>query len=386
MISKFPIGVSTTSAATAALNMDSAHAEVSQPQKLQSPRDAFINGRKGAKEAVNDMLGGLRPNNAQALKAKPGGPLPDFAKIGIIGGMGPAAGNAAAERLVDIFQSEFAVKSDQAHGAYVLVSDSPNIGDRTAYAKDNLPPDLGTRGRDERIKMLTDPRADNPYHGMKDAIDEAVSAGAKVLVITCNTAHIWFDALEAHAASKGVKLLHIADSVAEEVNKAMDGKGERRYPINIGQLATNGTNSTGLYQNRLANKYPGQFSITVPEEEQQQKTMGSIYGTEKFPVKGGLETNGIKGGEYKNSRDLMLEPAKTLVDGGAQVVTGACTEVPLVINQKDFDAHNVQFVDTLRSLMALAATVAKDMADVDKNPIEHSLSQAFSQMKDVPQH
>ncbi|MBF7142214.1 MULTISPECIES: aspartate/glutamate racemase family protein [Pseudomonas] len=380
MIPRIP----TANVASAAANLACAQADISKSQPPAiSPRDAFVNEGRSALKAVSDILGGQRPGNTQALEAKRGGALPDFAKIGIIGGMGPAAGNAAAERLVDIFQNEFAVKSDQAHGAYVLVSDSPNIGDRTAYAKDNLPPDLGRRGRDERIKMLTDPRADNPYHGMKGAIDQAASAGAKVAVITCNTAHIWFDALEAHAESKGVKLLHIADSVAEEVNKAMDGKGGRHYPVKIGQLATNGTNSTGLYQNRLASKYPNQFSITVPDEEQQQKTMGSIYGTKNFPVQGGPETNGIKGGEYKNSRDLMLEPAKTLVDGGAQVVTGACTEVPLVINQKDFDAHNVQFVDTLRSLMALAATQAKQMADTDKTALGNELNQHFSQLKTV---
>jgi len=367
-----------------AVNLASAQAEIgkSQPPAI-SPRDSFLNQGRSALRAVSDMLGGPRPVNTQALEAKRGGPLPDFAKIGIIGGMGPAAGNAAAIHLVDIFQNEFAVKSDQAHGAYVLVSDSPNIGDRTAYARDNLPLDLSTRGREERIKTLTDPRADNPYHGMKESIDQVASAGAKVAVITCNTAHIWFEALEAYAESKGVKLLHIADSVVEDVKKAMDDEGEPRYPVPIGQLATNGTNSTGLYQNRLASKYPGEFTITVPDKEQQQKTMGSIYGTKNFPVKGRPDTNGIKGGEYINSRNLMLEPAKALVDGGAQVVTGACTEVGLVISQKDFDAHNVQFVDTLKSLMALAATEAKQMADTDKAALGNELNQTFSQLKNT---
>lgn len=376
----------TTAASLAppAINLAPAQAEISHAQSpTETPREAFAKGRKGAKDAVTDMLGGPRSNNGQAVAAKRSGPLPDFAKIGIIGGMGPAAGNAAAERLVDIFQNDFGVKSDQAHGAYVLISNSPNIGDRTAYAKDHLPPDLGTRGRDERIKTLTDVRAENPYHGMHEAIDQVADAGAKVAVITCNTAHIWFDALESHAQAKGVKLLHIADSVAEAVNKAMDGRGERRYPVKIGQLATNGTNSTGLYQNRLALKYAGQFDITVPEAEKQQKTMGSIYGTKNFPVAGGPETDGIKGGEYEASRELMLDPAKALVAGGAQVVTGACTEVPLVITQKDFDPNKVQFVDTLRSLMALAATEAKHMADADKNAIARSLSETFSQVRNV---
>jgi aspartate racemase len=76
---------------------------------------------------------------------------------------------------------------------------------------------------------------------MRAGIHHLLTAGAGVIVMPCNTAHYWYDAL---TADLPVPFIHIADAAVRTVQAP---KGER-----IAVLGTSATLKLGMYQTRLA--------------------------------------------------------------------------------------------------------------------------------------
>ena len=69
--------------------------------------------------------------------------------------------------------------------------------------------------------------------------------------------------------------------------------------------------------------------------------MSSIYGE-----------SGIKAGFISSeNREKILKASKALIEKGAQGIIGGCTEVPVVVHQRDIE---VPFFDSL-NILALAA-------------------------------
>ena len=103
-------------------------------------------------------------------------------KLGILGGMGPAASAEFVNRLI----AQTSASCDQEHIPFVLWSD-PRVPDRSTSLrnKDDLP-----------LSWLL-----NGIQGLK-------SAGCNCIVIPCNTAHFWFDEMKKHA-SWNSKIIHI---------------------------------------------------------------------------------------------------------------------------------------------------------------------------------
>ena len=109
----------------------------------------------------------------------------------------------------------------------------------------------------------------------------------------------------------------------------------------IGLLATTGTVEVGIYHKALK-----EIQVITPDEEGQKKVMDAIYGE-----------RGIKVGYTEGSpRRDILEVAEALIEVGAEAIIMGCTEISLVLNQKDL---SVPLIDPLQILAEVVVKKAK---------------------------
>jgi aspartate racemase len=213
-------------------------------------------------------------------------PQPKPFKIGIVGGVGPAATVDFLDKIVKATPA----KKDQEH-IKVVVEQNPQIPDRTR----NL------------ILGEIDPTI--PLYATCRRLE---AAGADIITIPCNTAHAYVEDLQQHLSIPIVSMLKTTiDHIA-----ATYGTSRR-----VGLLATTGTVRTGVYH-AVAK---GIFDLMVPDDAHQEKVMASIYG----PL-------GVKAGYTEGQcMDDLLAGVKHLVDRGAEILILGCTELPVLIDESD---------------------------------------------------
>ncbi len=229
--------------------------------------------------------------------------------IGILGGMGPEATAAFFSMLVRFDNAT----SDQDH-LHIIVDSDPSIPDRTRYLLESGP---------------------NPLPAMLGSARRLIAAGADIAGMPCMTAHALLDQLRHNCT------LHIL-SAFEETSIALK---EISPPIrNLGILATRGTRQAMLFETAFPDK-----NIVWPDEALHQSlVMEAIYGSK-----------GIKAGNLGNEpKHLLLEAVHILQNQGAEAIVAGCTEVPLVLSQKDID---MPFIDPMYHLArALVSTARKE--------------------------
>ncbi|OGD19161.1 MAG: aspartate racemase [Candidatus Aminicenantes bacterium RBG_16_63_16] len=136
-------------------------------------------------------------------------------------------------------------------------------------------------------------------------------AGADILVICANTMHKMADEVQ---RSIGIPLLHIADVTAEAV-KARSFK-------TVGLLGTRYTMEQDFYKERLRLKHG--LEVIIPGEKERDLIHAILY-------------NELCLGEIKEkSRRAFQEIIAGLEAQGAQGIILGCTEIPLIVSQKDF--------------------------------------------------
>ncbi|MGH8185191.1 MAG: aspartate/glutamate racemase family protein, partial [Steroidobacteraceae bacterium] len=136
--------------------------------------------------------------------------------LGVLGGMGPLA---TADFLAKLIRATPAAR-DQDH-LPVIICSFPNIPDRTEAIMSGGP---------------------SPLASMRRAMRVLCSCGSARIAIPCNTAHHWFEELQ---ACSPFKILHIVDAVLEELVL-------RSFThANVALLATAATLRSGVYGKRL---------------------------------------------------------------------------------------------------------------------------------------
>lgn len=193
--------------------------------------------------------------------------------------MGPAATADMFQKFIQLTPAS----CDQNH-IPLLISSIPDIPDRSACILNHQ--------QDPEQHLLT------YLHNLE-------KAGATCIVIACNTAHFWFDRLQ---AKSNVKMLSMIDST---VNCAVK-MGVKK----IGLLATNATVATKLYQNALEKQG---IDVVLPTTEGQNQVMESIYL--------------YKAGKIEQSVSLMEIEQQALLEQGAECIILGCTEVPLILSE-----------------------------------------------------
>lgn len=162
--------------------------------------------------------------------------MPGTRKVGILGGMGPAAGADFLRLFVGACEARLRASgspvSDQAFPEHWLAQ--LPVPDRT-------------------LALLED--GPSPFEGMVSGIEGLQSHGVATIAIACNTAHAWHAKLQ--RSHPDVELLHIVEETAKYL------AAQRIDAVCL--LATQGTYSLGFYQAALAERGIGCHLPTEPE-------------------------------------------------------------------------------------------------------------------------
>ncbi|MCF8002256.1 MAG: aspartate/glutamate racemase family protein [Halanaerobiales bacterium] len=137
-------------------------------------------------------------------------------------------------------------------------------------------------------------------------------AGADMVLICTNTMHKMAPEVQ---ESINIPLIHITDAASDEIKKQSIKK--------VGLLGTNFTMEQDFYKGGLKDKHG--IEVVVPNEEERKIIHNVIY---KELISGIIKDESRK--EFKK----IIEKLKTR---GAKGVVLGCTEIPLLIKDKDVD-------------------------------------------------
>ena len=221
-------------------------------------------------------------------------------RLGILGGMGPAASAEFVNRLI----AQTPASCDQEHIPFVLWN-NPQVPDRST----------SLRNEDDR-----------PLPFLLQGIQVLKAVGCDLVVIPCNTAHFWYDDM----IKLKVPIVHIVDSVADALRDAGVENGT------IGVMGTQATVELGLYQQKLNES--GWDCIVPTKEEMDTLVQPAI--------------DMIKGGKILESQLSIIKVIHSLIDRGAQAVVLGCTELPLAI--KIASEKGVPIINSIDSLVKSA--------------------------------
>lgn len=218
--------------------------------------------------------------------------------VGIIGGMGPFAGahyvGLFLEECARLIEEGGASVTDQRFPPHYLFQ--LPVPDRTSAL-------LGPHGEYGQV-----------LQALSGQMDGLKALGARVVAMSCNTAHAWHAELQGR--HPGMTLLHIGDATADYLL----GQGETE----VGLLSTAGTVKSGVYAEALARVG---IACREPNEEELDLVMRGIY-------------DGVKAGDNELGRAcfasaLLRMRRRTGVTGFLM----ACTEIPLALRTADVPAE-----------------------------------------------
>jgi len=218
-------------------------------------------------------------------------------RLGILGGMGPAASAEFINRLIQ----QTPASCDQEHIPFVLWNE-PRTPDRSISMR---------AGNDDPL----------PY--LKEGILSLKFVGCDYIVIPCNSAHYWYDEMN----KLGIPILHIVDSVVDELT-CLDIDNQT-----IGVMGTQGTIEYGIYQNHLENQ--GWKCIVPDKAEMDYFVQPAIH----F----------IKAGHIEEAHHLLVKVIDSLISRGAKAVVLGCTELPLAV--RELEQNSIPLVNSIDSLV-----------------------------------
>lgn len=163
---------------------------------------------------------------------------------------------------------------------------------------------------DEIVALQSSGNWDLAAERMVDAGNRLGKAGADALVICTNTMHKMAAIVEKET---GLPLLHIADATA----KSIKGEGLGK----VGLLATRFTMEQDFYKGRLFEKH--QIEAIVPDDAGRSVIHQIIY------------DELCKGVVKDSSKQQYLQVIEQLIRQGAQGIILGCTEIGMLITQKD---------------------------------------------------
>ena len=146
---------------------------------------------------------------------------------------------------------------------------------------------------------------------LTEAARRVEAAGADFALLATNTMHRVFDEIR-----KGIRipLLHIADVTGREIQ----ARGLRR----IGLLGTRFTMEQEFYKGKLARDFG--IDVLIPDEAERRAIHGILYDE--------LCLGAVKDA----SREAFRKIIGGLESRGAQGIVLGCTEIPLIVKQKDY--------------------------------------------------
>lgn len=219
--------------------------------------------------------------------------------LGVLGGMGPLATADFLRKLVKKTPADV----DQKHIPVLLYGDC-TTPDRTASVVGAGP---------------------SPLPQLLAGIHFLNAQGARAICIPCNSAHCWYEEMQAASA---VPILHIVKASAAQVAKK--NPAARR----IGVLSTLGTHRMGIYRNTLTDMG---YEVVAPTDEE-FKTL----------ISPAIAMN--KANKWAEAESLYDAATQHLWDRGAEIVVLGCTEIPFGM-ERQYRAAPAKFVDSNDALV-----------------------------------
>lgn len=217
-------------------------------------------------------------------------------KLGVVGGVGPAA---TVDFLRKVVRSTPA-RRDQDH-LRLVVEQNPQIPDRTEH--------LVGEGTDPTLALY--------------ATCKKLQAGeADLIAIPCNTAHAFVEEIQTHLH---VPIMNMLTVTVSHVSEAFPSLRK------VGLLATTGTIASGVYRRALEER--GLEEI-APQPALQARVMDAIYGPKGVKA-------GFTSGECLDDIHAAIDD---LVARGVEVVILGCTELPLLFSSNELTTGNGQVV------------------------------------------
>lgn len=165
---------------------------------------------------------------------------------------------------------------------------------------------------DEVEKLQTQGKWSEATECMIDAAQRIKKGGADLILICANTMHMMAEEVQ---ESVKIPLLHIADATAEKI--------KRYHMKKVGLLGTRFTMEKDFYKERLQKKHG--LEVIIPDEEERQVIHDILYSE-------------LCIGDMKQlSKDKFKKIINNLVTKGAEGVILGCTEIPLLVDQKEYE-------------------------------------------------
>jgi aspartate racemase len=165
---------------------------------------------------------------------------------------------------------------------------------------------------------------------MIEAAQKLERGGAEMIVICTNTMHKMADAVQ---NSVSLPLLHIVDVTAQEIKS--------KKMTTVGLLGTRFTMEEEFYRQRLNGKHG--LEVIIPDERERETIHSILY-------------NELCLGQIKDmSKETFRRIIDNLSQSGAEGVILGCTEIPLLVEQKEYEV-------TLFDTTAIHARAAVEFA------------------------
>lgn len=209
----------------------------------------------------------------------------------ILGGMG----TMATESFIHLLNQRVNAHCDQEYLNYVLFNHA-TVPDRTAY--------------------ILDPSQPNPLPYLIADIEKQNLLNPAFIVLTCNTAHYFFEELQSRTA---IPILHMPKEAVKKVREQLEtGK--------VAFLGTEGSLKSGIYENELIQVG---LEVYLPDASLQRKVNYLIY-------------HEIKENSRLN-KDLYFEILAEVKKAGCSQAILGCTELSLI--EAQFPNHGYTVVD-----------------------------------------
>ena len=221
----------------------------------------------------------------------------------VLGGMGTMATESFVHQLNKNTQAE----TDQDYLNYIVLNHA-TVPDRTAYILNQNQP--------------------NPVPMLKKDIDQTKILNPDFYVLTCNTAHYFYDEL---IDDTNIEIKHMPKIAVERINQQLSHHSNKQRVM---ILATSGTIESGIYNKEIAKNK--QLEAVVPDEKLQQLVMSLIY-------------DDIKEHNYLNNEKFNQIIQESFEKYSCDYVILGCTELSLM--QDKFPIKDDRVIDAQLELV-----------------------------------
>ena len=215
---------------------------------------------------------------------------------GVLGGMGPLATVDFMSMVID----HCPIVTEEDH-VRLLVDQNPHIPNRQ----------IVSNNKSNKIGSM-----------LADGAKKLEAAGVDFIVMPCNTAHMFSDDVKAEI---NIPFIDIVDETINEITEYFSDK------VSIGIMATAACINAKIYQEGLSHK--GKTCL-LPDNHFQDECMKGI-----FSIK--------EGSNLLDPSVTLTSVANHLVDKGAELIIAGCTEIPLVLENKDLEVPLVSSTEVL---------------------------------------